>query len=30
MPEHRLKPLIEKYADLLNQNSLFTETFGIV
>jgi hypothetical protein len=30
MPEHRLKPLIEKYADLLNQNRLFTETFGIV
>ena len=30
MPEHRLRPLVEKYAELLNQNSLFTQTFGIV
>jgi len=30
MPEHRLQPLIEKYAELLSQNSLFTRTFGIV
>ena len=30
MPEHRLRPLIEKYAELLSQNSLFTETFGLV
>lgn len=29
-PEHRLRPLIDKYAALLNQNSLFTQTFGLV
>jgi hypothetical protein len=28
MPEHRLRPLIEKYADLLGQNDLFTRAFG--
>jgi hypothetical protein len=30
MPEHRLRPLILKYAELLSQNSPFTETFGLV
>jgi hypothetical protein len=30
MPEHRLRPLIVKYAELLSQNSVFTETFGLV
>jgi hypothetical protein len=30
MPEQRLRPLIEKYAEMLNQNSLFTQTFGLV
>lgn len=30
MPEQRLRPLIEKYAELLNQNSIFTQTFGLV
>jgi len=30
MPEQRLRPLIEKYAELLNQNSLFTQIFGLV
>jgi len=30
MPEQRLRPLIAKYAELLGQNSLFTETFGWV
>jgi hypothetical protein len=30
MPEQRLRPLVEKYAELLNQNSLFTQTFGLV
>ena len=30
MPEHRLQPLIAKYAELLSQNSAFTETFGLV
>jgi len=30
MPEHRLRPLIAKYAELLSQNSAFTETFGLV
>ena len=28
MPEQRLRPLIEKYAELLSQNSLFNQTFG--
>lgn len=30
MPEQRLRPLIEKYAELLSQNKLFNQTFGIV
>jgi len=30
MPEQRLRPLIAKYAELLGQNSLFSETFGWV
>jgi hypothetical protein len=30
MPEQRLTPLIAKYAELLNQNSFFSETFGVV
>ena len=30
MPEHRLRPLIEKYAELLSRNSLYTHTFGLV
>ena len=30
MPEHRLRPLITKYAELLSRNSAFTETFGLV
>ena len=30
MPEHRLTPLIAKYAELLSQNSVFKETFGWV
>jgi hypothetical protein len=30
MPEHRLRPLIAKYAELLSRNSAFTETFGPV
>ena len=30
MPEHRLLPLIAKYAELLSRNSAFTETFGLV
>jgi hypothetical protein len=28
MPERRLSPLLEKYEELLNQNNVFTETFG--
>ncbi len=28
MPEERLRPLIEKYEELLNENRVFTETFG--
>jgi hypothetical protein len=30
MPEHRLRPLIAKYAELLSQNGAFTATFGLV
>ncbi len=30
MPEHRLRPLIAKYAELLSQNKVFAETFGLV
>lgn len=29
MPEHRLRPLIQRYAELLRQNNTFTQTFGI-
>jgi Transposase DDE domain len=29
MPEHRLRPLLEKYVDLLGQNTLFTAAFGL-
>jgi len=28
MPEQRLRPLIEKFTELLNQNALFNHTFG--
>ena len=30
MKEQWLRPLFEKYAELLSQNSLFTQIFGIV
>jgi hypothetical protein len=30
MPEMRLRPLVEKYAELLKQNSPFTQVFGFV
>jgi hypothetical protein len=30
MPEQRLRPLIDKYAQLLSQNKLFTNSFGLV
>ncbi len=30
MPEQRLRPLIDKFVELLNQNSIFTQTFGLV
>jgi hypothetical protein len=30
MPEHRLKPLIERYAEILQQSRVVTETFAIV
>jgi hypothetical protein len=29
MPEARLRPLIERYGELLRQNPTFTGTFGI-
>ena len=28
MPVHRLRPLVEKYEEFLNQNNVFTQTFG--
>ena len=28
MPEHRLRPLIEKFAELINQNSLLASAFA--
>jgi hypothetical protein len=30
MPEQRLRPLIERYEELLRQNPTFCEAFGIV
>src|SRR5918995_1218493 len=30
MPENRLKPLVERYAELLHQSRVVSETFGIV
>ena len=30
MPEQRLRPLIERYQDLLRQNASFSEAFGII
>jgi Transposase DDE domain len=30
MPEQRLRPLIDKFTQLLSQNALFTQTFGLV
>jgi hypothetical protein len=30
MPEERLRPLIEKYQDLLGQNATFAEAFGVI
>ena len=29
MPEQRLRPLIERYRELLSQNATFAETFGL-
>jgi len=29
MPEHRLKPLVERFAELLQQSRAFTETFAV-
>jgi hypothetical protein len=30
MPEHRLRPLVEQYADILQQSRVVTEAFAIV
>jgi hypothetical protein len=30
MPEHRLNPLIQRYAEILQQSRVVTETFAIV
>jgi hypothetical protein len=30
MPEHRLSPLVERFADMLQQSRVMTETFSIV
>jgi hypothetical protein len=29
MPEHRLRPLVERYAEILQQSRVVTETFAI-
>ena len=29
MPEHRLRPLIDRFAELLQQSRAFTETFAV-
>jgi hypothetical protein len=29
MPEHRLRPLVERYAELLQQSRVFTDTFAV-
>jgi hypothetical protein len=29
MPEHRLKPLVDRFAELLQQSRAFTETFAV-
>ena len=29
MPEHRLRPLVEQYAEILQQSRVVTETFAI-
>jgi hypothetical protein len=30
MPEHRLRPLIQKFTELFSQNAALTQTFGLV
>jgi hypothetical protein len=30
MPEHRLRPLIKRYAELLQQSRVFNDTFAVV
>ena len=30
MPEHRLRPLVERYAEILQQSRVVTETFAII
>jgi hypothetical protein len=30
MPEHRLQPLVERYAEILQQSRVVTESFAIV
>jgi hypothetical protein len=30
MPEHRLRPLVERYADILQHSRVVTESFAIV
>ena len=29
MPEHRLKPFVDRYAELLQQSRVFTDTFAV-
>jgi hypothetical protein len=29
MPEHRLRPLVDRFAELLQQSWAFTETFAV-
>jgi len=30
MPEHRLLPLVEKFTELLQAQTVFAETFGVI
>jgi hypothetical protein len=30
MPDERLRPLIQRYQELLRQNRVFSEAFGII
>jgi hypothetical protein len=29
MPEHRLRPLVERFAEMMQQSRVFTDTFAV-